>query len=89
MFHATSAWNISGRQLMVTLVAGIWLYSRSEKRRWAPEQAIPEIARLAGVEKRVAAFILAESGRLSTEPSASQIATAASELSRFVSLRSE
>jgi hypothetical protein len=43
------------------LAAGVsvWLYERAEKRLWARERAIPEIARLTSEDKPVAAFLLA------------------------------
>ncbi len=47
--------------LVLILLLGalsIWFYRHSEKRHWAREQAIPEIARLAGEKRPVAAFLL-------------------------------
>ncbi len=46
--------------VLVLLVAGVaaWFYQRSEKRHWAREQAIPEIARLTNESKPLAAFLL-------------------------------
>jgi len=38
--------------------AAVWLYQRSEKRRWAREEAIPAIARLESEDKSLAAFFL-------------------------------
>jgi dienelactone hydrolase len=38
--------------------AGTWLYMRSERRRWARENALPEIARLNEADRSLAAFLL-------------------------------
>jgi serine/threonine protein kinase/dienelactone hydrolase len=63
---------------LVLLLAGAsaWLFHRSEKRHWAREQAIPEIARLTGENKPVAAFLLMQKARqyLPGDPQLAQIA---------------
>ena len=46
--------------LIALCMAGVLLYQRSSKVRWAREQALPEIERLATEEKYVAAFKLAQ-----------------------------
>ena len=47
--------------LLIALVAGaLWAWSRTADARWAREEAIPEIARLAEAEDYVAAYALAE-----------------------------
>ncbi len=45
--------------LVLLAAAGGWLYHRSERRRWAREEALPEIARLKDADKPLAAFLLA------------------------------
>jgi eukaryotic-like serine/threonine-protein kinase len=42
--------------ILLAISGGVWLYQRSEKRRWAREDAIPEINRLAGDNRPLAAF---------------------------------
>jgi serine/threonine protein kinase/formylglycine-generating enzyme required for sulfatase activity/dienelactone hydrolase len=63
---------------LILLVAGvsIWFYQRSEKRHWAREQAIPEIARLARENKPLAAFLLEQKAQkyLPGDPQFAQIA---------------
>jgi predicted Ser/Thr protein kinase/dienelactone hydrolase len=44
--------------IAIILGAGAWLYRRSEQRRWAREQAIPQIARLQDEHLSLAAFQL-------------------------------
>jgi formylglycine-generating enzyme required for sulfatase activity/dienelactone hydrolase len=46
--------------VIVLIVAGLsaWLYQRSEKRHWAREQAIPQIATLQAENRAVAAYLL-------------------------------
>jgi len=46
--------------LLALCLAGISLYQRNAKVRWARERGLPEIERLAGEEKYVAAFRLAQ-----------------------------
>ena len=42
--------------VLLAILGGIWLYLRSEKRRWAAEEAIPEVDRLIAQTKPLAAF---------------------------------
>jgi eukaryotic-like serine/threonine-protein kinase len=62
----------------ILLVAGaaVWFYHRSEKRHWAREQAIPEIARLKTQNKPLAAFLLMREAEryLPADPQLTQIA---------------
>jgi len=64
--------------VLILLAAGVsvWFYERSEKRHWAREQAIPEIARLTGESKPVAAFLLMQKAQqyLPGDPQLAQIA---------------
>jgi serine/threonine protein kinase/dienelactone hydrolase len=64
--------------VLILLVAGVsaWFYQRSEKRHWAREQAIPEIARLTSENKPLAAFLLEQKAQkyLPGDPQLAQIA---------------
>ena len=75
--------------VLILLAAGVsvWFYQRSEKRHWAREQAIPEIARLASQTKPLAAFRLMQEAQkyLPGDPQLTQIAE---NLSHQVSVRS-
>lgn len=42
----------------VLLLAGVWFWQRSEHRRWAREDAIPEVNRLVAADKPLAAFLV-------------------------------
>jgi len=42
--------------VLLSIAGGVWLYQRSEHRRWASVDAIPEINRLANRDKPLAAF---------------------------------
>ena len=44
--------------VLLIVAGGIWLYDRSEKRHWAREQAIPQIAKLNKENQQLAAFLL-------------------------------
>jgi eukaryotic-like serine/threonine-protein kinase len=44
--------------LLAAAASGYWLYQRSEKRHWAREEAIPEVTKLQGGDKSLAAFLL-------------------------------
>jgi len=65
----------------------IWFYQRSEKRHWAREQAIPEIARLKDQNKPLAAFHLMHEAEKYL-PGDSQLAEIARNLTHAVSVRS-
>lgn len=41
---------------VLLLLAGVWFWQRSEHRRWAREDAIPEVNRLVAADKPLAAF---------------------------------
>jgi serine/threonine protein kinase/dienelactone hydrolase len=75
--------------LMILLIvgAGLWYYQRSEKRRWAREQAMPEIARLSGENKPLAAFLLMQKAQ-QYSPGDPQLAQSAEDITRIVSIRS-
>jgi serine/threonine protein kinase/dienelactone hydrolase len=75
--------------LLVTLLAvsGGWFYHRSERRHWAREEAIPEIATLKAADKSLAAFLqLKEAQRYL--PADSQLSQIAAEDTRVVSVTS-
>jgi len=61
--------------LLVLIAAGAWLYRRSERRHWAREQAIPEIASLTAEGKPLAAFLLLQKAEeyLPGDPQLAQI----------------
>ncbi len=44
--------------ILLAALASVWFYRRSEKRHWAREQAIPEIARLTNQSRQIAAYRL-------------------------------
>jgi dienelactone hydrolase len=75
--------------VVILLAAGlsVWFYKRSEKRHWAREQAIPEIAKLTNQNRPLAALrILQEAQRyLPGDPQLSKIAQG---LAHAVSVRS-
>jgi len=75
--------------ILILLVAGasVWFYQRSEKRHWAREQAIPEIARLMDQKKPLAAYRLLQEARkyLPGDPQVAQIAEG---ITHVVSVRS-
>jgi eukaryotic-like serine/threonine-protein kinase len=74
---------------LILMLAGlsVWLYRRSENRHWARERAIPEIARLTGANKPVAAFLLVREAQkyLAADP---QLAQIAKDLTHAVSVKS-
>jgi len=50
---------VAGALLVAALfAAGAWFYRQSERRQWARDQAIPEIAKLQDERKALAAFLL-------------------------------
>jgi len=75
--------------VLILLVAGVsgWLYQRSEKRHWAREQAIPEISRLKGENKPVAAYVLMQKAEKYL-PGDPQLAQIAEDLTHVVSVKS-
>ena len=68
-------------------VPSIWLYRRAEKRHWVREQAIPEISKLAGENKPVAALRLLREAQ-NYLPADGQLAQINDGLMRTVSVRS-
>jgi len=44
--------------ILLVAGAGFWLYQRSERRHWAREEAIPEIAKLKSEDRSLAAFLM-------------------------------
>jgi serine/threonine protein kinase/dienelactone hydrolase len=62
--------------VVLSLAAGGWFYHRSERRHWAREQAIPEIAKLQDQHRALAAFqLMKEAERyLPGDPHLAQIA---------------
>ncbi len=75
--------------VLILLVAGasVWFYQRSEKRHWAREQAIPEIARLTDRKKPLAAYRLLQEAQKYL-PGDPQVAQIAESLTHVVSVRS-
>jgi serine/threonine protein kinase len=75
--------------VLIVVVAGVsvWFYQRSEKRHWAREQGIPEIARLSSENKPLAAFLMAQMARkyLPDDP---QLVKIAEGLTHVASVRS-
>jgi dienelactone hydrolase len=61
--------------VVLAAAGSIWFYQRSEKRHWAREQGIPEIARLTAEKKPLAAFLVAQKalGILPGDPQLAQI----------------
>ena len=73
--------------LLLAILAGVWLYQRSEKRRWAREDAIPEINRLKDQENSLAAFLVLQKAE-QTLPGDAPLARASRELTIFASVKS-
>ncbi len=61
--------------VVLAAVGSLWFYQRSEKRHWAREQGIPEIARLTSEKKPLAAFLVAQKalGILPGDPQVAQM----------------
>jgi serine/threonine protein kinase/formylglycine-generating enzyme required for sulfatase activity/predicted esterase len=74
--------------ILFVLVAGmsVWFYQRSERRHWAREQTIPEIAKLAGT-KPLAAFLLLGKAE-QVLPADPQLAQLAQSFTRLTSVES-
>jgi dienelactone hydrolase len=62
--------------LIAAIAAGIWQYGHFSERRWAREEAIPQITNLLNAKKPLAAFLLLEkaSKSLPSDPQLRQIA---------------
>lgn len=73
--------------VLLTIAGGIQLYQQTENRRWAREDAIPEITRLTGEMKPLAAFqVLLKAERYL--PGDQHLAEAAHGFTRFTSVKS-
>jgi formylglycine-generating enzyme required for sulfatase activity/dienelactone hydrolase len=75
-----TAYAIAATVALVALIAGgSWFYRRLEHRRWAREEAIPEIDRLRDARKDLAAFLILRKAEqdLPGDPQLAQIALAA------------
>ncbi len=82
------AYAIAGLALILLAAgASFWFYQRSEKRHWAREKGIPQIARLTSEKKPVAAYLLAREVEkyLPGDPQIEQIAEG---LTHMASVRS-
>jgi eukaryotic-like serine/threonine-protein kinase len=75
--------------LLITLLlaSGAWFYHRSERRHWAREEAIPEIATLKAADKSLAAFLLLNEAQRYL-PGDSQLSQITEEDTRVVSVTS-
>jgi eukaryotic-like serine/threonine-protein kinase len=73
--------------ILLFAAAAAWLYWRSEKRHWAREEAIPQIAKLKAEEKSLAAFLLLEEAERYL-PGNPQIAQLAAEDATTISINS-
>jgi len=73
--------------ILLAAGAAAWFYQRSEKRHWAREQAIPEIARLMSAKKPLAAFLLLRQAEqyLPGDPQLAQIAEGVAHLANIQS----
>ncbi len=73
--------------LLLAILGGVWLYRQSEERRWAREDAIPEIDKRKDEQKPLAAFqILQRAERIL--PGDARLAKTAQDLTMFTSLKS-
>ncbi len=77
----------AGFLLLVVAASGAWYYQRSEKRHWAREEAIPEIAKLKAEDKALAAFLLLQKAERYL-PGDPQLTKIAEEITATVSLGS-
>ncbi len=73
--------------LLLAILGGVWLYQRSEKRRWAREDALPEMHKLKDQDKPLAAFLVLQNAER-TLPGDPPLAQAARELTTFASVKS-
>ena len=73
--------------ILLAAASAVWFYQRSEKRHWAREQAIPEIARLTGQSKPLAAFRLLRQAERYL-PGDAQLAKIGESLTHDVAVRS-
>jgi serine/threonine protein kinase/predicted esterase len=83
-----TAYAIAATAALVALIAGgIWFYQRLEHRRWAREEAIPEINRLRNARKDLAAFLILRKAEQYL-PGDPQLAQIAREATRSAAVRS-
>jgi serine/threonine protein kinase len=73
--------------LAASLVVGSWFYRRTERRIWVREQAIPEIAKLNGEKKPLAAFLVLRQAEQYL-PGDTQVAQIDRNLTRTISVQS-
>ncbi|MFI5106797.1 MAG: serine/threonine-protein kinase, partial [Terriglobales bacterium] len=73
--------------LLVAMVGGVLLYQRAERRRWARENAIPEINKLKDADKLLAAFQVLQKAE-HVLPGDVPLAQAAQALTMFTSVKS-
>jgi dienelactone hydrolase len=73
--------------LLALAASSAWAYHRSERRRWAKEQALPEAARLAAADRGLAAYLLLQRAR-DVLGADSQVARALAEHSRRLTVLS-
>ncbi len=73
--------------LLLAILGGVWLFGRFEKRRWAREEAIPEIDKLKSQERSLAAFLVLQKAE-NTLPGDAALAQVARELTIFASVKS-
>ena len=73
--------------LLLAILGGVWQYQRSQKERWAREDAIPEIDKLKGQDRSLAAFLVLQKAE-HTLPGDAPLAQRARELTMFASVKS-
>lgn len=84
----TRAWAIAATGALVAFIAGgVWFYQRLQHRRWAREEAIPEMNRLRDARKDLAAFLILRKAEdyLPGDPQLAQIARTAT---RYTAIKS-
>jgi len=73
--------------LLLAILGGVWLFQRAERRRWAREDAVPEINKLKDEAKPLAAFqVLRKAEQIL--PGDAPLAQAAQDLTMSTSVRS-
>ena len=73
--------------LLPAILGGVWLYQRAERRRWAREDAVPQINKLKDAAKPLAAFQVLQKAEQILQGDA-PLAQAAQDLTTFTSVRS-
>ncbi len=81
--------HVVGTAIVVGMVggAGVWLYRRVENRRWAREDAIPEVAKLRAQDRSLAAYLVVKRAQRYL-PADSQLAKAMEDRVRTVAITS-